>query len=172
MRKKFESSCLRPPIYEFWSCYVLLGIVKSDSSAAGVSVCARDGAGYIPPTLLELLFIDFLVLSYSLDQPTNYSHFSSGCFYSWWEEGSWGRRRKWGLSATGCLLFCAVQLMINLSSFFYFILSGPALSCLFTADSCFLPSVLNVAVSQQSPAQACLTRWPTFDPQVGQPYAI
>lgn len=139
MRKKFESSCLRPPIYEFWSCYVLLGIVKSDSSAAGVSVCARDGAGYIPPTLLELLFIDFLVLSYSLDQPTNYSHFSAGCFYSWWEEGSWGRRRKWGLSASGCLLFCAVQLMINLSFFFFFFYQGlPSLACLQQIAAFFL----------------------------------
>ncbi len=37
----------------------------------------------------------FLLLSYSLDQPTNYSHFSAHGFYSWREEGSWERRRGW-----------------------------------------------------------------------------
>lgn len=34
--------------------------------------------------------------------------FSAGCFYRWREEGSRGRGRKWGVSATGCLLLCAV----------------------------------------------------------------
>lgn len=68
--------------------------------------CQHRLGSTVVHTLLNLL------LPYRLDQPTNYSHFSAHSFDGWREEGGWGRR-----SATGCLLLCAAQLVINLSSF-------------------------------------------------------
>lgn len=88
-----------------------LSVLRMDSGTSHPH-CKRCLDATVRRTLL------FLLLSYSLDQPTNYRHFfSAGCFYRWREEGSLGKGEEMGVSATGCLLLCAVLLMINLSSF-------------------------------------------------------
>lgn len=136
--KKTKTS-LKAAVCGFISNFFL----KSDQKQRNC-LCLWNRAGFVPPTLLStnLMLIHhffFSFLSWSLDQATNYSQFFPpvGCFCCWMEDG---RRSREGGGNEGVCDWVSPPLCCSSRDKPSFFLSGPALSCLFGADSCFIPA--------------------------------
>lgn len=117
--------------------------------------CQRCLGSTVVQTLL------FLRLSYSLDQASNYSHFSANSLLQL-EGGS--ELGKGGGVGDACDWVSPPPCCSTHDKPLLFYQDLPSLACLSQIAALFSSPC-------RSPALRCPTPWPTFDPQVRQPYA-